>query len=254
MKKYVLLFGIILISNVAFSQTTATNFNCNDCSGNNHDLFSELDAGKVVVMAWVMPCGACIGPSLTAYNIVQSYETSDPGRVLFYLVDDYANTSCTSLNSWGTSNIGSDITATFSNSSISMSDYGTDGMPKVVVLGGSSHTIYFNQNNTVNSTDLQNAIDQALVATGINDTKADIRSFGVYPNPVHKTAYITYTLKNVMNVKIAIYNILGEKVKLVISEKQNAGKHQLEINTDNFINGIYFININDTMHKLQISN
>ena len=50
----------------------------------------EQDAGKVVVIAWPMPCGSCIAPCLSAYTEVQNYTSSYPGRVLYYLVDDYA--------------------------------------------------------------------------------------------------------------------------------------------------------------------
>src|SRR5258705_1758845 len=102
MKKQLLTIILVVCSLFSFGQ--AVNFTCNDCSSTAHNLFTELDAGKVVVLDFIMPCSACIAPSLTAYNIVQSYASSNPGRVLDYLSDDVGTTSCTSLNSWANTN------------------------------------------------------------------------------------------------------------------------------------------------------
>ena len=84
MKKLVLTFFAGVTTIFSISQT-ATNFNTADCSSVSHDLFSELDAGKIIVITWVMPCGSCIAPAATASTVVSGY--SDP-NVLFYLCDD----------------------------------------------------------------------------------------------------------------------------------------------------------------------
>jgi len=55
MKRSFLLSLIILFVLTTFSQTIATDFLAEDCDGNMVHLFSELDEGKVVVIAWVMP-------------------------------------------------------------------------------------------------------------------------------------------------------------------------------------------------------
>src|SRR5690606_34972739 len=96
------------------AQSTATNFNCNDCEGENHDLFDELDAGHVVVIVWVMPCATCINGALSAQTEVQNALMKRPGEVKFFLVDDYATTSCKSLKTWCTQNSITEATV-FSN-------------------------------------------------------------------------------------------------------------------------------------------
>jgi hypothetical protein len=157
-------------------QNTATNFNANDCAGNNHELFEELNAGNVIVLCWVMPCSACSSPAVSAYNIVQSYSLSNPGKIKFYLCDDFANTSCATLSNWAAGNgIGYD--ALFSNSSIKMSHYGTNGMPKTVVLGGgTSHQVYFNQNNSLNASNFTNAINNAIAGSNLTYTLSPART------------------------------------------------------------------------------
>ena len=148
MKQYILRSLLLLfVVNISCAQTTATDFTTADCNLVTHNLFDSLDAGNVIVIAWVMPCGPCATYSLPAYAAVQSFATSHPGRVHFYMADDYANTPCSSLISWGNTNNMPNSTF-FSSSDVNMSGYGIAGMPKVVVLGGSDHTIFYNQNDS----------------------------------------------------------------------------------------------------------
>ena len=55
MKQSLLVLLSLFISVLALPQTNATDFSVDDCNGEFHNLFTELDAGKVVVIAWVMP-------------------------------------------------------------------------------------------------------------------------------------------------------------------------------------------------------
>lgn len=252
MKNFLVLTVSLLIVRISYAQTAATDFTANDCNGSSHSLFTDLDAGKIVVIVWVMPCGACISVAKTTYNVAKSYEALYPGRVVYYLVDDYADIACTSISSWASSN-GVSSTSVFSSPAIKMSDYGAAGMNKVVVLGGSNHAIFYNIENTVNSSNMQKAINSALGVTDIQENTNSINTFKVYPNPAKDKTFISYSLKETTNVKIEIHNILGEKVSLVVSEKQNAGKHEFEINTGNLSSGSYFVNVNGNTFKFQVS-
>jgi hypothetical protein len=243
MKKGLLLIFAV-ISSLAMNAQTATNFNCNDCSGNNHDLFTELDAGKVIIMCWVMPCGACIAPASNCATIAQSYVTSHPGRVKYYLIDDSGNTTCTTLDSWANNNaIVAD--ANFSNSMISMTDYGVNGMPKIVVLGGgSAHTVFFNENNTFDYHELQGSVDDALAATGIADHNPTLSAISLFPNPARQGATVlNYTLTENADVTIDIYNTFGAKVKSVAVGNESTGKHEIALDLSAFSNGVYFISL-----------
>ena len=139
MKKYILKSLLVLfVANISFAQTTATDFITNDCNGITHNLFDSLDAGNVIVICWVMPCTPCATYAGYASDAVQSFATSHPGRVKYYLADDYANNTCSYLSGWASNyNIATD--AFFSTTDLDMLDYGTVGMPKVVVLGKNTH-------------------------------------------------------------------------------------------------------------------
>jgi len=243
MKKHFLTM-VLSVATVLASAQTATNFNCNDCSNVPHELFAELDAGKVIVLVWVMPCGACTGPSLTTYNVVESYQSSNPDKVRMYLCDDFANTSCTSLNSWKNST-GLTNAVTFSDAAINMGDYGSAGMPKIVVLGGGGHTVFYNVNNTVNITDLQDGIDAALLATGIQEQSELASSLNVYPDPIMDNAQIKFTLARSADVTLDLYDLSGKLVKNVYGGRLSAGVHSIELATDAIPAAVYLVKLSD---------
>jgi len=245
MKKLLTILFLALAIGSTNAQT-ATNFNCNDCSGVNHDLFSELDSGKVIVMVWVMPCGACAGPATTAFNTVQNFQATHPNKVYLYLVDDYANTSCNSLNTWAN---GLGITQNawslrFSNSAIDMMDYGSTGMPKTVVVGGSSHSVYYNVNNTTNQAALQNAINSALSATGIQEAGEGM-SLNVFPNPASENATVRFSLDKSSEINISLYDLQGKLIRDLFSGFRNAGSNEFSFDTSEYPAGNYMLRISD---------
>lgn len=244
MKKHLLTVLFAVFTTLGMAQT-ATNFNVNDCSGTSHDLFTELNAGKVIVLCWVMPCGACTGPALTSYNVVQSYQSGNPNKVYFYLVDDYANTTCTSLNSWGTSNSipQSSSSLRFSNAAINMTDYGSTGMPKIVVVGGVNHTVFYNVNNTVNSTNLQNAINAAIATTGINEQNSSASLLNVAPNPAVNSAEIKFNLAKSSDVILELFNLEGQMMKNIFSGKLSAGENKMQLDVAGYASGMYLVKL-----------
>ena len=240
------LFGIfftLIVSNLLFSQNTATDFTTEDCNGIMHNLYDSLDAGNIIVIAWVMPCGPCSTYAYPAYSAVQSFNTSHPEKIDFYLVDDYANTNCVSLVNWGNSN-NMPLNTTFSSSVISMSDYGSNGMPKVVVLGGADYNVYYNQNDDkINFTGVQVAINNALSnVTNVNEIRQDDFDLFVYPNPSRDRFNISFTSETVQDLRVRVLNTVGEEI---VSEElqQLVGQYTKKINLKDNSKGIYFLEI-----------
>lgn len=257
MKKLLLLISSCLLTISTIGQT-ASNFNANDCASVNHDLFTELNAGKVVVIVWVMPCSSCISGALSAQSAVQSFSASNPGQVVYYVADDYGNSTCSTISSWCTTN-GIMPTAKFTNSVVSMSPYGAAGMPKAVVLGNSSHTVYFNVNGSGNITvsGLQTAINNALssIAAGVNENESTVFSSAkVFPNPSNSSCSLTFNLVKDSKVKIEIENQLGQKVSDVFNGDLQKGENNINVSTSEISSGNYFINFSDgeTSKKLKL--
>jgi thiol-disulfide isomerase/thioredoxin len=250
MKKQIL--TLILSAFAAFSiAQSATDFTAEDCNGVSYNLFSELDAGKVVVICWTMPCGACIPGALTTYNIVQSYEANYPGIVKMYIVDDFGNTPCSSINTWSNSN-GMTRAAKFSDAVIAMSDYGIAGMPKIVVIGP-DHQVYYNVNNAVEPNDLQAAINAALTPTGLHDVATTISNFNLYPNPAAKSAQIKFNLAQTTDIAIHLLSLDGKLVQEVYRGRGVAGENQIPVDMTAYSNGMYWIRISDGDKSRMIS-
>ena len=239
MKTFKLFAGLILILNynTLFTQTYATDFTAADCNGLYHNLFSELDSGKVIVIAWVMPCLTCITDPLAAFAEVQNYEVTHPDKVRFYMADDYANTNCSTLSSWAL-NYGMGNCVKFSDPTISMGDYGVNGMPKIVVLAGLDHKIYFNENSSHQG--IENAISQAINSTSINMDLSDILEPKVYPNPSKNNLTLEFSDVSIGNLKVEIINILGEVV-FDLNTNRSLTQDNINIDVSKFQNGVYIL-------------
>jgi len=252
--KKLLLIGSILFTFLLAQGQTATNFSCNDCSGNNHDLFSELNAGKVIVIAWVMPCASCISGALAAQSACQSFASSNPGEVFFYCSDDVANTTCATLSSWCATN-GMSSATKFSNAAVNMSDYGAAGMPKVVVLGGTNHTVYYNQNDAgISQPGIQAAISAALAANanGIKENTGLALSMNIYPNPSRGSSTLVLSLVNDKKLNMEVQDLLGHKILEIFKGNLSKGEHTLVVNTSELPNGSYLLTCTDGVSAKKI--
>ncbi len=68
---------------------------------------------------------------------------------------------------------------------------------------------------------------------------SDYRLEQNYPNPFNPTTNIEFTIPKSEFVTLKIYNILGEEVATLVSERLFAGKYQFEWDADGLASGIY---------------
>lgn len=245
--KNILLITTLLGFNLSLcGQTIAADFTANDCLGVNHHLFADLDAGKAVVIVWVMPCATCINGALTAQTEVQNARAQNPGRIVYYMCDDYGNTNCTTLSSWAAIN-GITDAIVLSNPSVNMNPYGDPGMPKVIVVGGSQHTVFYNQNEpSITATGIRNGIASALAApVGLNATGKHESRLVNFPNPAASSSNFSIDLINNSHVTLNIYNGLGQLTKNVFNGALSSGHHNFSLDVSALPNGIYFVNFSD---------
>lgn len=66
-----------------------------------------------------------------------------------------------------------------------------------------------------------------------------------YPNPFNSTTHIRYSLPARLQVQLSLYNILGQRVALLVNATQEEGKYKLEIDSDRYMltSGIYFLRL-----------
>ncbi len=61
-----------------------------------------------------------------------------------------------------------------------------------------------------------------------------------YPNPFNPETRISYTIAKPGHVKLAIYNVLGQKVATLVDEYKAASTYRVTFNANNLPSGVYF--------------
>ncbi|MBZ0204268.1 MAG: T9SS type A sorting domain-containing protein [Ignavibacteria bacterium] len=61
-----------------------------------------------------------------------------------------------------------------------------------------------------------------------------------YPNPFNPETYISFDLPKDVNMKLAVYDILGREVMVLIDEYKQAGQHKIRFDASGLASGTYF--------------
>jgi hypothetical protein len=183
MKQFFSLVTALAFATGLQAQTTALDFTANDCDGMPHTLFTELNAGDVVIIELVMMgCQPCVTAGNSLKNNVLP-NVSDPSRVKLYSIGYTNSITCAQMNNWKTTN---GFTHTvFAGMSAQTTHFGGMGMPTIAVVGGSGHTVYYSEQGHSNSDNpaIIAAIEAGLAAVGVQE--AAVNTVGVSPNPTN---------------------------------------------------------------------
>jgi hypothetical protein len=60
-----------------------------------------------------------------------------------------------------------------------------------------------------------------------------------YPNPVNPSTTITYELLKSSMVRLSVYDILGREVSVLVSERREAGVHEVKFDGSGLSSGVY---------------
>ncbi|MHA2061345.1 MAG: T9SS type A sorting domain-containing protein [Candidatus Sifarchaeia archaeon] len=60
-----------------------------------------------------------------------------------------------------------------------------------------------------------------------------------YPNPFNPTTIIEFNIPQTTNVTLKIFNILGEKVATLVSDRLTAGSYNYEWDASKMASGVY---------------
>ena len=64
-----------------------------------------------------------------------------------------------------------------------------------------------------------------------------------YPNPFNPSTKIKYSVAKAGNIKIVIYNLLGQEIKTLLNDYKLTGKHNVVVDGSNLTSGVYFYSI-----------
>jgi hypothetical protein len=69
-----------------------------------------------------------------------------------------------------------------------------------------------------------------------------------YPNPFARSTTIGYDLVASAHVTLTVYNVLGQRVALLVDQPQEAGRHEAELDASGLASGAYFYRIEAGEH------
>ncbi|MBK7978610.1 MAG: T9SS type A sorting domain-containing protein [Ignavibacteriae bacterium] len=125
----------------------------------------------------------------------------------------------------------------FNNSSSQIFNYIVEGMPSNVQIDPNNLILKSVQNITSVNNPVQNF---------------DFNLEQNYPNPFNPVTTIKYSIpysgkREIQNVKIIIYDVLGKEIAKIVNQKQNPGNYKVEFDGSNLPSGIY-------VYQLQVGN
>ncbi len=84
--------------------------------------------------------------------------------------------------------------------------------------------------------------DTIGIITSTEDEFISVNSFQLfqnYPNPFNPTTTIKYSITEPQKVKLIVYSLLGEEVKILVDDYKSAGNHSVIFNASDLASGVY---------------
>lgn len=78
------------------------------------------------------------------------------------------------------------------------------------------------------------------VSNELNNTPKDFALSQNYPNPFNPSTVISYSIPSAANVKVIVYNAVGQKVEIIKNGFKQAGNYSVSFNASDLPSGIYF--------------
>lgn len=93
--------------------------------------------------------------------------------------------------------------------------------------------VYYNGPAPIGCHDLKNP-------NSLSDNKSNPLKLDNYPNPFNPTTQIYFTLPEASEVRLTIFNIVGQKVETLLDTYKEAGSHSVSWDGSKYASGIYF--------------
>lgn len=244
MRKIIQILFVLCVSVTANAQT-AMQISGQDCHGVSHDMFSELDAGKAVVVFFFMPsCTSCPPPAQKIQSMANNIMETHPGMITAYAMPYNNSATCTYTSSWVSTN-SVPLYAPYDSGATQVAYYGGFGMPTVVLLGGKDHRVMFSTLSFTASdtTIMRDSILALLSLTGLKENIDLVSNLELYPSPAVDHVNVNLDLKTNAVLKMELTDMTGKQVAFLSEEKHHAGMVSMQVNTNNISSGNYIFRL-----------
>ncbi|MCH7638478.1 MAG: T9SS type A sorting domain-containing protein, partial [Bacteroidetes bacterium] len=83
------------------------------------------------------------------------------------------------------------------------------------------------------------SIDRVIVANEPGSTPTDFALESIIPNPVRTNANVAFRLGRFAHVRVAVYDLRGREVAVLVDRSLAAGRHVAQFRTDGLASGSY---------------
>ena len=219
--------------------SVAMDFTQDDCNGNPHHLYQDLDEGNVVILEFFMTnCGSCIVAGNKLESVKADLLASFPNKVKSYAIGFSNSYTSAQVLSWVNSNSFTSYPMTTGAAQVAY--YGGMGMPTVVVLGGSDYKALAGPYQGLTGSDTTEIGNKSREYLTLKANIEEIINQGIvkiYPNPADKNISVNFEYLGEKIDELTISDLAGK----VVFSKANFKSEELKINTSLFENGIYNI-------------
>ena len=108
------------------------------------------------------------------------------------------------------------------------------------------YKVWFTTSDSILTPILQD-VNISVLVTGVDEkitnTDNNVSYFSLkqnYPNPFNPITRICYSIPEISNVTITVFDILGNEIETVVNEDKPVGTYEITWNAANLPSGIYF--------------
>jgi hypothetical protein len=109
-------------------------------------------------------------------------------------------------------------------------------------FGTEESRVIFDMGADVGVVVIDNVSLELAVATSVEELDNRPNQFSLdqnFPNPFNPTTNISFTIPQSSDVKLEVFNALGQKVATLVNGSRNAGSHTITFDASRFASGVY---------------
>lgn len=254
MKKTITLISLCLMTFVSMAQVgaVASNFTQTDLKGVSHDLYTYLNAGKVVVVdmsaTW---CGPCWSFHQAHYlkDLYTEFGPSGTNEVVIIFYEDDVNTTLADLNGTTSASQGDWVTGVpypIINATKSLpTEYGS-GYPTVSVICPKDKKIKSNLASLSSLSAMRTAIKNTIASCTTTSVDGigtlSLGNAAIVPNPATENTAVQFSMAHDETATVSVYSAMGQLVSAT-THQVVSGQNSVELNLTGLQAGTYFVKI-----------